>query len=460
MQSQRLIRILAFTLVITLMSATMYNIVLPEIAKEFQLTYAQVSWVTSAFLLIYAIGSVIYGKLADVYKLKNLITFGLIFFALGSIVGLCAQSYGMVLLGRILQAAGAAVIPATSVIIPVRYFSEENRGRALGIAATGMAIGASLGPVIAAFIVGIAHWRWLFCIPLLTLLLLPFYRKYMEDDRSKGGTIDWLGGGLLAGAVALLLLAITNETWMLAAGCLFLLLLFIVRIRSAAEPFIQPRLFRNKSYSLGLTIAFLATGIGYSLAFLSPQLLSDVHDLAPQLIGVAMVPAAVASALLGRKGGKLADLKGSAFLFYTASALLLLCFVLLSSFAGSSPLLFALILIFGNVGQTFLLITFSKAISVSLPKEQTGVGMGMMALLNFIAGAVSAAVYSKTVDQGSSMQWNPVNTNADAFVYSNIYIVLALLHLSILLVYYVQFGRASRSKPEYGKNRLAASDPQ
>lgn len=111
---ERLIRILAFTLVISVMSATMFNIVLPEIRKEFQLSFAQVSWVTSAFLLIYAIGTVIYGKLADIYKLKNLLTFGLIFFAFGSMIGLAAQEYWMVLLGRVLQAVGASVVPATA----------------------------------------------------------------------------------------------------------------------------------------------------------------------------------------------------------------------------------------------------------------------------------------------------------------------------------------------------------
>lgn len=82
--ADNIIRVLAFTLVISVMSATMFNIVLPEIRADFQLSLSQVSWVTSAFLLIYAVGTVIYGKLADTYKLKNLLTFGLILFAFGS----------------------------------------------------------------------------------------------------------------------------------------------------------------------------------------------------------------------------------------------------------------------------------------------------------------------------------------------------------------------------------------
>ncbi|AJY77806.1 MFS transporter [Paenibacillus beijingensis] len=441
---EKIIRILSFTLVISVMSATMFNIVLPEIRAEFHLSFSQVSWISSAFLLIYAIGTLIFGKLADIYKLKDLLTFGLLFFALGSMVGLAAQAYWMVLLGRILQAVGAAVIPATAGMIPIRYFPPENRGRALGITMTGLAIGSAAGPAVAALVVSTVHWRWLFCMPLLTLLALPYYRKYLDDERGKTGKIDWIGGGLLAGTAALLLLAITYEAWMPAAGCLILFLLFAVRIRIAPEPFIRPGLFRNKSYSLVLAIAFLTTGIGYSLPFLSPQLLTDVSHLAPGAVGFVMVPAAVTTAVLGRKGGKLADAKGNSTLFYTASSLLLVCFILLSSFAGISPVFIAIFLIFGQVGQSFIYIAFSNAISRTLPKEQTGVGMGLLSMLNFIAGAVSAAVYSKVVDQGSETHWNPANSHPEALVYSNLYLVLAILHVMIFLVYYFQFGRVKR----------------
>ncbi|MFM1652868.1 MFS transporter [Brevibacillus sp. B_LB10_24] len=445
---EKLIRILAFTTVISVMSATIFNIVLPEISAEFQLSLAQVSWVSAIYMLIYAIGSVTYGKLADTFKLKNLLTFGLIILAAGSLIGLAAQTFWMVLAGRILQAVGASVIPATAMLIPIRYFPPERRGRALGISATGLALGSALGPIISAFVASLLHWRWLFCIPLLMLFTLPFYRKYLNDEHGKPGRIDWIGGGLLAGAVAMLLLSVTNGTWILAAAGLILFVLFAVRINAAAEPFVQPRLFRNRHYTLGLLIAFLAGGIGYALPFLSPQMLAYVNQLPAGMVGFAMVPAAVTSALLSRKGGKLADEKGNPFLFYTASVLLFICFVLLSSFAGIAPVFIAVFLIFGNVGQTFLQIALSNTISRTLPREQAGVGMGLLSLLNFIAAAISAGMYSKAVDLGAKVHWNPANSHQDAFVFSNIYFVLAVLYLGILLLYYLQFGRAARIRVE------------
>jgi MFS transporter, DHA2 family, metal-tetracycline-proton antiporter len=111
-QGDKLMVIVMFTLAVSAMSALMFVIVIPEISAEFNLTFAQVSWLSSAYALIYAVGTITYGKLADKYKLKNLLTFGLLFFAAGSLVGLVSQTFLMALVGRCLQAVGAAAVPA------------------------------------------------------------------------------------------------------------------------------------------------------------------------------------------------------------------------------------------------------------------------------------------------------------------------------------------------------------
>ncbi|MBB6735899.1 MFS transporter, partial [Cohnella zeiphila] len=220
---EKLIRILALTMVLSSMSATMFNLAIPQMQADFNLTLSQVSWVSSIYLLVYAVGSAFYGKLADRYRLKNLMTAGVALFVAGSVVGMASTSFAGVLSGRILQAAGAAVIPAASMLIPVRFFPLETRGRALGITATGLALGNVLGPVVASAIVSFAGWRWLFAVPLLLVFTLPLYRRYLGDETGRSGRSDWLGGGLLAAAVALLLLAVTRGGWELGIGSLVLL---------------------------------------------------------------------------------------------------------------------------------------------------------------------------------------------------------------------------------------------
>ncbi|MEW9701236.1 MFS transporter [Paenibacillus sp. SI8] len=435
-----LMRLMMFTVMMSSMSALMFNVVLPQISKEFHLTLAQVSWLSSAYTLIYALGTVTYGKLADRFQLKSLLIFGLALFAVGSLVGLVSQTFWMALLGRCLQSAGAAAIPAIALIIPVRYFSPEKRGSALSMTAVGIALGSALAPVISALVVSFVNWRWLFLPSLLIVLLLPLYRKYLEHEvKEAPRKFDWLGGILLAASITLLLLGVTNLTWWYLVVGLAALILFILRICQTKEAFIQPQLFQNKRYVIGLALASLISGIGISLYLLTPILFSEVYRLGSNWIGFAMVPAAVASAILGRKGGKLADLKGNSYLIFVASGSLITCFALLSIFTGISPLWISIFLIFGNVGQSFLQIAMSNSISRSLPKDQVGVGMGLFSMINFISQGMAAGVYAIIAAHGSSVNWNPIHVDPNSALFSNMYLVLAAMHVGILLFYRLQF---------------------
>lgn len=438
--SNKLLRVLVVTLIFSVMNGTMFNVALPEIALEFNLIPSQVSWIMTGYMVVYAIGSVVFGKLADQYRLKDLLTYGLLIFAFGSVVGMFATEYWMIILGRVLQASGASVLPATAMIIPIRYFAPEQRGRALGTSAVGLALGNAFGPVVAGMMASFGSWRMLFLISLLPLLTLPFFRKYLDDEKGNAGSIDFLGGGLMAASVALFLLAITESNGLFFVTGLVLLVLFIIRIRTASQPFIQPGLFRNKSFSVGLIIAFFATALSFSVMFMTPQYLSVLNELSAGSIGFVLFPAAIASALLGRKGGKLADERGNFFVVTTAAFLMLVCFGLFSTFVGVSPIIIAVILILGNVGQTFMQIALSNTLSSTLTKEHTGVGMGLFSMLNFISGAIAMSLIGKALDnQLTSIQLNPFVTNPAAYVYSNIFLVLTVLSIAIWLLYRLQF---------------------
>jgi len=349
--------------------------------------------------------------------------------------------FWLIILGRVIQAAGASVLPATAMIIPIRYFAPEKRGRALGTSAVGLALGNALGPVVAGLLTSFGSWRLMFVVSLLPLLTLPFFRKYLDNAKGKAGSIDVLGGGLLAVAVALFLLTITQMQVWLFLGGLVSLIFFIIRIRKAVEPFIKPGLFRNRTYSIGLLLAFTTNAMSFSMTFMTPQFLAAVNGLSPASIGFVLVPAAIASAIMGRKGGRLADDRGNFALVFVASVLLFLAFSLLATFIGSSAYIIATILILGNVGQTFMQISMSNTISRALPKEVTGVGMGLLSMVNFISGAMAMSVVGKMLDKGSaSLQFNPWITNAAAHVYSNIYVVMSLMIIAVILLYRYQFG--------------------
>lgn len=444
-KNERLMYILVVTLIISVMNATMFNIALPTISEEFILLPSQVSWITTSYLIVYAVGSVIYGKLADKYALIKLLTFGILVLTAGSIIGLISVNYKMIIIARLIQAAGAGVIPALGMIIPVRFFSAERRGRALGIIAVGLALGTALGPIVAGAITSFFNWRILFIIPLLLLLTLPMYRRYLDKEEQTSQQIDIIGGIFLAFTVASFLLALTQEKLLLFVVGICLLGLFIYRIHKIPSPFVSPMLFRNKSYSLGLIILFAVTTISSGFPFITPQLLASVNQMTPAWIGVVMLPSAVLTALLGAKGGGLADQKGNSFLFKIAVIFLLIGLLTLSSVVGLSSVYISIFLVFGVIGQSFLQIAMMNSISQTLTKEQSGIGMGFVSMLIFIANASTTAIIGKVLDTNTpNVALNPLVQHSSSVVYSNLFLVLAILLLFVAPIHYYVFGRLGK----------------
>lgn len=440
-----LLRVLVFTLIISVMNGMMFNVVLPVIGDQFERSASETSWIVTGYLIVYAVGTVTYGKLTDRYSIKHLITFGLLLLAAGSAMGILSTSYLMIIVARLIQAAGAAVIPALAMIIPVRYFPPNKRGQALGTSAIGIALGSALGPIVAGFVSSALNWKFLFAIPMLSLLTLPFYRKYLNDEKRVYDKMDYLGGILLAVSIGAILLALTQLNWWYLLLGIVTLALFILRILRAASPFVQPDVFRNRSYTWGMIISFVLVACGFSIPFIIPQLLTHVYDAYPALTGLIMLPSALIAALLGRRGGKLADEKGNVYLIYTASTMLAIGFICLSFAAGMSLFFVASFLVLAVLGQSYMQIALSNTIAQTLSKEQVGIGMGLLSMFNFIAASVSTTVLGKVIDGGAQqMHFNPFISLSSAFVYSNLFIVLALLVVVMTFVYRWHFDRKSQ----------------
>ncbi len=443
----KLVKLLCFILLFSVMNVTMFNIALPDIAKHFDLLPSSASWVVTGYSIVYAIGSLTYGKLSDIYPMKRLLTVGLLLFAAGSIIGFMSNNFPLLITARLIQSAGASSIPALVMLIPIRMFPAQQRGRVIGVLAAAISFAAGVGPIVGGFISGSLHWRFLFLISIGTLITLPYLRKWLPEEKVRPGTFDVPGAVLLASSVASLMLSITRwNGWILIISIVFLAL-FIVRIRMAKQPFIQPALLRNANYRIALLSGFLAFGASFAIMFITPIMLSHVNLMHTTSIGLIMFPGAMSAALLGRYGGKMADQRGSLFMVACALSLILVGQLTLSSFSGYAVWIIAVCLIFGYVGMSFMQSSMTKLVSTLLPAGQTGVGMGVFTLTNFMAGAVTGAIVSKIIDQsGSSFTLNPLVTQAEASIYSNVFLGLAVITALNMAIVYLVFGRKTKAE--------------
>ena len=285
---------LAVTIFFSVLNGVMFNVAIPEIASTFGLIPSQVSWVMTAYMVTFALGALIYGKLADSIPVKRLITTGLVLLNLGSVLGFFAGNYPLLIAARVLQASGGAAIPALAMLVATRYFPQEHKGRVLGVIAATVSVAAGVGPIMGGFITDALHWRFLFLVTLLTLCTLPFLRAMLPGEEPRPKVFDLIGCVLIVSGVGGLLVAVTQGLLTLGLVSLILLAGFIYRIQTVSDPFIHPMLFKIASYRNTIIVTVLTTGGMFGVMFATPIMLSDLWGMGASGIGLVMFPGVLA----------------------------------------------------------------------------------------------------------------------------------------------------------------------
>jgi len=444
---RRLIPFLATIVFFSVLNTTMFNVSLPDIAEQFHLLPSKVSWVVSGYVIIFAISSVTYGRLADTYSIKTLVTIGLILFNTGSIIGFLSQWYPMLIAARMVQASGSGAIPALGMLIATAYFPISEKGRVLGALASTVALGAGIGPILGGFITGTFHWRYLFIISTITLFTIPAFRRYLPHQTRREGRFDTPGALLMVAGIGSLLLFITTTVWWTLPMGVLLMAAFLIRIHRTPFPFLSPSVFRNQAYRNMIIMSFLALSTVFGVLFMAPLMLRDLNALKTGNIGLVMFPGAMVGAISGTMGGRFVDRRGSAPVVYTAMALLMSGFLLLSTFAGLRPWVISLNLILCYMGFSLFQTSIPHMVSSTLPREHLGVGMGVYNLFFFMSGAFSAALIGKLLDiSRDHAPINPLTATLSAGPYSNLFLLLAAVLLCGAWLFYITL----RSVPRRG----------
>lgn len=388
-----------FLIFFAVLNETVFNVSTPAIASEFGLSPTGVSWMMTTFIVFFGVGSVVFGRLSDLFSLKRLISIGIVIYAAGSLAGFIFQtSYPLVLIARALQGIGGSAIPALVMVIVARYFPPEVRGQLFGSIGSIVAVALGVGPVLGGFIAGTFHWTWLFLVPLVTLAGLPFLNKLLPDEQHPKGHVDILGAILMTLGLGSLIIWLTYPEWQWLAAGAVLMVLFLVRIFTAKEPFIQPDLLENKPFRRGVITSLFVFGVVIGIFFILPLLLDKIHHLDTNTIGLILFPGAISGVFFGPIGGRLADKKGNRFVLSVGLSLVVASLVTAAFLLGQSPWWLAGVLLFTYVGFSFVQTGLINSVSQTLPPEETGVGMGLFNLVGILAGAVGTAVVAKVLE--------------------------------------------------------------
>ena len=436
--------VLVLTLIITVMNGTVFNVALPTIIADMGLTVLQGSWIGTAYLTIFAVGTLTYGKLTEKFKTSTLITFGLVTLCIGSIVGLVTKNFTHLIVSRLIQAVGSSVMPTMGQLIPYRLFPANKRGQALGLVAAGMALGGLLGALVSGVITTFLGWRWLFVMPLIVLVVLPVFRHNLRGEAlplHPQTRIDWFGGALLLITVASLMLTFTLlNLWMVLLMALLIAAL-IVWMRRAKQPFLQLSVFNNKRFVILLVATVMFGILSFGIPFILPLMLANVQAADAAAISLVIFPGTVIAALMARTGGQLIDKKGNAFMVKVSVIPMIVLLVIMAVSCGWSLIFTALLMVFFCTTQVFLQTVLNNSVSHTLSPKESGVGFGMFTMTTYIAGALANVLIGLLVSffTQTPIQLSPVLLNSDAYAYSNALLAMIVPALLIGLVFVVFF---------------------
>ncbi|MFD5821464.1 DHA2 family efflux MFS transporter permease subunit [Nesterenkonia xinjiangensis] len=414
---------------IMILNETIMNVALQPLMVEFQVDETTIQWLTTAFMLTLATIIPTTGYLMQRFSLRAVFTISLVLFCAGTAIAAAAFGFPMLLVGRIIQAAGTAMMLPLLMTTTLTLVPLQRRGVVMGNISIVISVAPATGPALSGLILHIADWRFLFLLILpIALAAMVLGRPRLDDSPGvKGGGlsvpslllsvpgfsgvvygISQLGGGHGEGAgvdeaaeagvdvVALVVLVI---------GVLFLAAFtwLQLRLQKGGNPLLNLQPFRYTMFTRSLLMMLLMMIALFGAIIMLPLFLQQVRGLDTLTTGLLMLPGGVLMALLAPIVGRLYDRIGPKPLVVPGAALLIVALFLMSLLGPDSSvwsvLTLHLVLSFG------LACLFTPAFTTAmnpLPQPLYSHGSAVLNTLQQLAAAVGTALLVTVMGLGAA----------------------------------------------------------
>lgn len=364
------------------------------------------SWVYSAYFLARAVSLPIFGKLADLYRNRNLFLTSIVIFTTGSILAGTAPNMAFLIVARVIQGIGAGGNFALVYIVIADIAPPGNRGRTLSLASSIWGIASVLGPTLGGFIVTYFSWRWIFFINVpLGLMCLLGIAVYLIEIRPKKDnvTLDLAGVFTLSVTIlALLTLFLlggrtdaSQSPVMIGLGAITIAGAagFYFAEKRAQEPILALQFFEIKGFRVGNGAVFLSSFAIFSYFAYAPLFIQGAMGKTPMQVGLAMLSLSlgwsVGSLALGqildRLGQRPAALVGASCLVFGCAA------TLFFDTQTSMSTCFVVFLVIG-IGMGFVTLSTLVVVQNSLDNTDLGVATASHQFARTLGGTVGIGI--------------------------------------------------------------------
>jgi EmrB/QacA subfamily drug resistance transporter len=377
------------------------NVALPTIGKTFGATAVQISWVATSYILSAAVFLVPLGKLADIVGRKKIYTIGLIIFTISSTLCALSLSINQMIIFRVIQGLGSAMIFSTSTAIITSVYAVGERGRALGINVSSVYIGLSVGPFAGGLLTQNLGWQSIFLVlvPIgLLAIILVFSLLKQEWSEAEKDAFDWKGGVLYGTFIFLIMYGFTLlpnvSGWIFVVSGTLVFIFFLRIEKRTKHPVLEVNLFRkNRVFAFSNLAALINYSATFAVGFLLSLYLQYLKELGPQEAGLILVSQPIIMALLSPFSGRISDRIDPRFVASSGMGLSMLGLIFLI-FLTAETGLFLIILNLIVLGIGFALFSSPNVNSImsSVEKRYLGVASGTQATMRVVGQMMSMGI--------------------------------------------------------------------
>jgi EmrB/QacA subfamily drug resistance transporter len=396
---------MCFALFMIMLDNTVVNVALPSIQKDLGASISGLEWTINGYTLSFAVLLATGGRLGDIFGRRRMFMTGVTIFAVSSATAGFAPDETSLVVSRVVQGVGAALMMPGTLSIITNAFPPEERGKAMGTWAGVSALALAIGPVLGGFLTEHVSWRAIFYINIpvaIGAVAATLFAVRESRDTSVGRDVDYAGVAVLtAGLTALVLALVEGNSWgwgsteiiaLLAVAAIALPTFVFVENRVKA-PMVQFDLLSDRNFLGAVVVALIITFAMMGVFFFLALYMQDILNYSPLEAGVRFLPSTLMIVGVAPVAGRLADRFGPRWLIaggLTLVAASLFTFSGIAVDSGYLELLPGFMLL--GIGVAMTMSPMTSAAMNAVPVQKAGIASGVLSMFRMVGGSLGIAI--------------------------------------------------------------------
>jgi DHA2 family lincomycin resistance protein-like MFS transporter len=445
------ITILLVSTFVVILNETIMSVALPHLMGDLGITASAAQWLTTAFLLTMAVVIPITGFLLQRFSTRGIFITAMSIFSLGTLIAAIAPGFEVLLVARVVQAVGTAIMIPLLFTTVLTLVPEQNRGRIMGNISIVISVAPAVGPTISGLILSVLDWRWMFIIvlPIAVVALLLGAMRIPNVSETRKTPLDVLSVVLAAFGFGGIVFGLSNigtavggitavEAWAPLAIGLVALALFILRqlgLQKKDVALLDLRTFKTRSFSISIGLVMISMIALFGTLILLPLYTQDVLGLDTLTTGLLLLPGGLIMGLLAPFVGRLYDRKGPTALVVVGSIIVSLALWGMTMLGENTETWWVLVAHVGlSIGLALLFTPLFTSGLAGLAPKMYSHGSAILSTVQQLAGASGIALFitvlssraANMMADGSSQAAATAGGIHSAFVYGAIISLVAI----------------------------------